>query len=222
MPRPRKDQGGPSAVERIEEAFWNILAEKPYGKISVGEIAQRASINKNAFYYHFDNLDDLARFALGNTLPTDLILAILHGFMGTNANLATLITDPENLKRFDRICLVAGQHGTPGLQKALKEAMLKAWRNVLGINTDAFKTDSLLMTEFVFGGMLSTLAYRAEHMPETTLQGLFETNVVRRLRQTLPTLVLTTFYEDGALGESSPLKANEDVVFATFCEKREA
>ena len=29
MARPRKDQEGPTAVERMEEAFWEILAEKP-------------------------------------------------------------------------------------------------------------------------------------------------------------------------------------------------
>ena len=52
MARPRKDQEGPTAVERMEEAFWEILAEKPYAQITVGEIAKRAQVNKNAFYYH--------------------------------------------------------------------------------------------------------------------------------------------------------------------------
>ena len=42
MARPRKDQVGPTAVERMEEAFWEILAEKPYAQITVGEIAKRA------------------------------------------------------------------------------------------------------------------------------------------------------------------------------------
>ena len=56
MARPRKDQEGPTAVERMEEAFWEILAEKPYAQITVSEIAKRAQVNKNAFYYHFDGL----------------------------------------------------------------------------------------------------------------------------------------------------------------------
>ena len=46
MARPRKDQEGPTAVERMEEAFWEILAEKPYAQITVGEIAKRAQVNK--------------------------------------------------------------------------------------------------------------------------------------------------------------------------------
>ena len=60
MARPRKDQEGPTAVERMEEAFWEILAEKPYAQITVGEIAKRAQVNKNAFDYHFDGVGALA------------------------------------------------------------------------------------------------------------------------------------------------------------------
>ena len=47
MARPRKDQEGPTAVERMEEAFWEILAEKPYAQITVSEIAKRAQVNKD-------------------------------------------------------------------------------------------------------------------------------------------------------------------------------
>ncbi len=60
MPRPRKDQEGLSAVERMEEAFWNALAEKPYAKMTVGDIAQRAQVNKNASYHQYSRLYALA------------------------------------------------------------------------------------------------------------------------------------------------------------------
>ena len=72
MARPRKDQEGPTAVERMEEAFWEILAEKPYAQITVGEIAKRAQVNKNAFYYHFDGLGALAAQALDSMLPREM------------------------------------------------------------------------------------------------------------------------------------------------------
>lgn len=153
-------------------------------------------------------------------MPTDLILAVLRGFMGTDASLDLLISDPENLKRFDRLCLVAGRHSTPTLQKALKEAMHGAWRDVLGVRTEAFGTDSLLMTEFVFGGLLSILAYRAEHLPNMTLHELFESDIVNRLRQTIPALALTTFNEDGALGESPLLKTKAAEAFAALVIKK--
>lgn len=215
MPRPRKDQQGPSAVERMEEAFWDALAEKPYAKISVGEIAQRAKINKNAFYYHYENLDDLARTALENALPIEMLLTVLNGFMGMGGGIARFVADPEYRSRLDRICLVAGRHGTPALQETLKAAMRGAWCYVLGIDARAFGDRSMLMTEFVFGGMFSLLAYRAEHVPDMNLQDLFEADFVRRIQQTLPPLVLTTLQEDGALDASSLAKANEADASAT-------
>ena len=77
MARPRKDQEGPTAVERMEEAFWEILAEKPYAQITVGEIAKRAQVNKNAFYYHFDGLGALAAQALDSMLPREMARMLL-------------------------------------------------------------------------------------------------------------------------------------------------
>lgn len=209
MPRPRKNQEGPTAVERIETAFWDILAEKPYAKISVGEIARQAQINKNAFYYHFDNLDDLAKTAVENALPVELLRAVLSEFMGKDAGFTLLVTEPENLRRFDRICLVVGHHGTPALQETLKAAMRSAWRDVLGIRVESFGAEPLLMMEFVFGGLFSLWAYRAENLPDMTLQDLFEADLMRLLQQTLPSLVLATFEKDGAIDGSSPLRKIE-------------
>lgn len=210
MPRPRKDQEGPSAVERMEEAFWDALAEKPYAKISVSEIAQRAKINKNAFYYHYGNLDELVEVALRNALPVNLLQAILAGFIGENAGLVMLVSIPEHLKSFDRICLIAGRHGTPALQEALKDAMRHAWRGVLGIDEERFGPNSMLMTEFMFSGVLALLVYRAEHMPDMSIQELFGASFVHRLQRTLPALVLATFQEEGAFPKGSPFLNSEE------------
>ncbi|MCD8199877.1 MAG: TetR family transcriptional regulator, partial [Coriobacteriaceae bacterium] len=68
MARPRKEQDGPSALERMEEAFWEELEEKPYAKITVTDIVKKAQVNRNAFYYHHDDLDDLAHKAVSNLL----------------------------------------------------------------------------------------------------------------------------------------------------------
>ena len=55
MARPRNDQEGPGARERMQEAFWELLREKSFAKITVGDVARTAQVNRNAFYYHFDN-----------------------------------------------------------------------------------------------------------------------------------------------------------------------
>lgn len=43
----------------IENAFFELLAEKPLEKISVTELARRARINKGTFYLHYKDIYDL-------------------------------------------------------------------------------------------------------------------------------------------------------------------
>lgn len=43
----------------IMNAFWQLLEEKPYGKITVKDIVDRCQINRNTFYYHFHDIPEL-------------------------------------------------------------------------------------------------------------------------------------------------------------------
>lgn len=40
----------------IKDAFWELLEEKPYNKITVQNIADRCQLNRNTFYYHFEDI----------------------------------------------------------------------------------------------------------------------------------------------------------------------
>lgn len=40
-------------------AFWQLLEEKPYSKITVKDIVERCQINRNTFYYHFHDIPEL-------------------------------------------------------------------------------------------------------------------------------------------------------------------
>lgn len=43
----------------IADAFWQLLEEKPYNKITVKNIVERCNMNRNTFYYHFHDIPDL-------------------------------------------------------------------------------------------------------------------------------------------------------------------
>lgn len=45
--------------DNIIEAFWQLLEEKSYSKITVKDIVNRCQINRNTFYYHFQDIPDL-------------------------------------------------------------------------------------------------------------------------------------------------------------------
>ncbi|MCQ2211949.1 MAG: TetR family transcriptional regulator, partial [Paludibacteraceae bacterium] len=43
----------------IAYAFKELLAEKPYNKITINDIAQKCDINRQTFYYHFHDIIEL-------------------------------------------------------------------------------------------------------------------------------------------------------------------
>lgn len=43
----------------IKDTFWEILEEKPYNKITVQDIVNRCKVNRNTFYYHFQDIPSL-------------------------------------------------------------------------------------------------------------------------------------------------------------------
>ena len=48
----------------IIEAFWQLLEEKSYSKITVKDIVGRCQINRNTFYYHFYDIPELLEYTI--------------------------------------------------------------------------------------------------------------------------------------------------------------
>lgn len=48
----------------ISDAFWQLLEEKPYNKITVQNIVERCLINRNTFYYHFQDIPTLTEYTI--------------------------------------------------------------------------------------------------------------------------------------------------------------
>lgn len=43
----------------IMQAFMELLARKPYDKITVKDVIEKADINRNTFYYYYENIPSL-------------------------------------------------------------------------------------------------------------------------------------------------------------------
>ena len=48
----------------IMDVFWQLLEEKPYSKITVQSIVERCQVNRNTFYYHFQDIPTLAEYSI--------------------------------------------------------------------------------------------------------------------------------------------------------------
>lgn len=60
--------------QAIIDAFWELLEEKPLIKITVKDIVERCQINRNTFYYHFQDIPLLLKCTVqdwGNRIVAD-------------------------------------------------------------------------------------------------------------------------------------------------------
>ena len=48
----------------ISDAFWQLLEEKPYNKITVQNIVECCQVNRNTFYYHFQDIPALTEYSI--------------------------------------------------------------------------------------------------------------------------------------------------------------
>lgn len=48
----------------IMDAFWQLLEEKPYSKITVQSIVERCQVTRNTFYYHFQDIPTLVECSI--------------------------------------------------------------------------------------------------------------------------------------------------------------
>lgn len=202
MPRPKKGIEEP-AVDKARRSFWKLLEKKPYANMTVVDVLKEAGINKNAFYYHYGNLDDLANDAVRSTLKPELIISLIQGFMGSNRSIEVYEGSSQVKERFNRLCLAAGKHGSTLLHEALKDSIRSAWFQMLNVNRAKIGLDSALATEFALGGIISLLAYRDGHRNDMDLPMLFETAFAKKLGGTIPPMLIAAFIEDGALAEPS-------------------
>ena len=49
-------------------ALEDLLRKKPLSELTVTEIAERAGVNRQTFYYHFRNIDDLIKWTVENDI----------------------------------------------------------------------------------------------------------------------------------------------------------
>lgn len=157
MARPRKDQEGPSALERMRSAFWQLLEERPYSSITVKLVTGYAGVNHNTFYYHFDNIDDMAMSLLYDNMPEELTRAIVSMVSGKGIDIAQASKIPDMAKRFHRVRLIL-RNGSPDFVKKVRGQIAEAWIGMLGVTREDVKPPDWAKFNFIWGGVTSLMA----------------------------------------------------------------
>jgi AcrR family transcriptional regulator len=160
MPRPRHDSEILPAKERLENAFWELLADRDYRKITVTDVVREAGVNRNSFYYHFSGLPELADSAILHEVEA---VPFTRSDLGDNPkeqwreHIGVMLSNPDQRRRLDRMSLLAGPHSTLELTESLRDfgrlqiiSMLQRDPEQLDLKTD-------LVIDFTVGGLLQVL-----------------------------------------------------------------
>ncbi len=169
MGRPRIDNNEPSAVDRIYQAFWELLETNMVKDITISMVSAKAGCNRGTFYYHFKDMDDL----LYRVIETDLMgsnnesYAHLIFRMLATPSSELLLAQVEN-KIARHLFLLANQGGMDIVDAKIKAIISNMWRDVLCEEGCELCFESRLMIEYSVSGLIAMilLIYRLQEKGE--------------------------------------------------------
>lgn len=187
MARPKEDAQIPDARERIIEAFWQLLEELPYSKITIRKLAERAGVNHNTLYYHFENLDAVAVEAVRREAVPEFVSMAMQVFGGVdNADLELPKSSPRIERSFQRARLML-RKVSPQLMDNMREMIIGLWAAPQGTDHAELTAVGTAKARFLFGGITALICAPEietfDDYLEVLQSGVFESviNLVREV-----------------------------------------
>ncbi|KAA8828466.1 TetR/AcrR family transcriptional regulator [Bifidobacterium myosotis] len=181
MPRPRHDSEVLPAKERLENAFWELLADRDYRKITVTDVVREAGVNRNSFYYHFSSLPELADSAILHQVESSTVQRRPDPNGDAeeqwSERVTALLSDPKQRQRLDRLALLAGPHSTLDLTESLRDFARLQLFSMLQLDPEHVDLKTDLMVEFTVGGLLAVLRRWPELSDTIELKDLLKEDV---------------------------------------------
>ncbi|NMM97365.1 TetR/AcrR family transcriptional regulator [Bifidobacterium olomucense] len=177
MARPKT--GEQSAPEKMQDAFWTLLEQKPYAQITISDVTRMSGLNRSAFYYHYGNIPELADDAIASIYDDPDITAFIAHIIRQDEGIDALrdyaianIINPQRVASIRRLALIAGPHGSTGLANQLKTHVIEIWLSALGCDSAALNPGQRIILEFASSGILGVLAKAPEAFTPENIEWL--------------------------------------------------
>jgi AcrR family transcriptional regulator len=139
----------PNKTDRIiKKALLDLLAEKPFAKVSVKEIVERSEVGRSTFYTHFENTESILE-----SIEHDLLLVLTLYRKKANSN--DKMDNPfESMRNWFDLCIqhkfpllaLTSHNGDPYFEKRLRN---KVRRELADMMDDEKMPTDLLRPYFV-------------------------------------------------------------------------
>lgn len=190
MARPKKGNSSEFATIKIENAFWRLLEEEAFSDITVLRISQESGVNRNSFYYHYEDMNDLARKAFKNNAEAEVSKALFGVlFMSLQGEITDLAKeiDPKLILHARKIMLCAGSDSV-FLNQMVHDLLKKIWLDELSISEDLLSPEEQLQIRFIFAGLVSVLGSPEVREAPGLMTELAQTAIGRTAIATLRTI----------------------------------
>lgn len=192
MPRPRHDSELLPAKERMRNAFWALLEDREYRKITVTDIVREAQVNRNSFYYHYGSLSELADDAILQEVENTSIAQLVdettddHGIPSMDDDavrehwhkrISAAINSSEHRTRLNHMALLAGPHSPPELMDSLRDFTRMTLFTALKLDESDMTLRSDLYIDFAVGGILAILRRWPELREMNVAQTLYDDDI---------------------------------------------
>ncbi|WP_278801035.1 TetR/AcrR family transcriptional regulator [Bifidobacterium pullorum] len=192
MPRPRHDSELLPAKERMRNAFWALLEDREYRKITVTDIVHEAQVNRNSFYYHYGSLSELADDAILQEVENTSIAQLVdettddHGIPSMDDDavrehwhkrISAAINSSEHRTRLNHMALLAGPHSSPELMDSLRDFTRMTLFTALKLDESDRTLRSDLYIDFAVGGILAILRRWPELREMNVAQTLYDDDI---------------------------------------------
>ena len=190
MARPKKSDRNEMATVKIETAFWSLLETMRYSDITVLRVSQEACINRNSFYYHYKDIDDLAQKAFTNNAENEvsktLISALVSAFQ---EGMPAPVFDMSILPHSKRIMLCA-RSDSPYLNQLVNNLLKTVWFDSMSIQEEMMSEDEKLQSRFISAGLVSVLGSQEIKNNPLAMSTLSQTEISKAIISTMKSIAL--------------------------------
>lgn len=137
--------------QRLVAAFWTLLEDAPFRRVTISKLTELASCNRASFYYHYEDSGDLLQKALERELVYEA---------GIMPSLAALAAGQEvgELNAGPRFELAFRQVDRQDMSEVLQRFFCKLWTVVLCHEGETLSDEAREAISFLADGMLGSYA----------------------------------------------------------------
>ena len=186
MARPKRSEQKASVEAQLKQALFDCILEKDFAETRVSDITDTVGCNRGTFYYYFKDLYELRDTVIDDNLPRDLPAMIFNIFLSQQdanqrpdyavqpALLSPSDTESElfenymkegilaNSTKIDACALLLNSDIGDIVSKRIEGQAIEIWCSLLGLKEEELDLNMRIIMEFLIGGLLKVLAFRAQ------------------------------------------------------------